>query len=178
MDLSLAAPPAPPALHAGYLAALDALPRYLEGRGYEPMGVDALRAAVARRYAARGVPTTPDQILVTGGAQSAVHLLLDALVGPGDRVVVEHPTYPHAITAIRAAGARPVPVPVGRYGTDLDLLEYAILANINDGEFFIRKAIGWALRELGKTNPDWVRAFAAQHPLSPLSRREALKHLA
>jgi len=65
-----------------------------------------------------------------------------------------------------------------REATDLDLLEYAILANINDGEFFIRKAIGWALRELGKTNPDWVRAFAAQHPLSPLSRREALKHLA
>lgn len=126
VDLSLAAPPAPPALHAGYLAALDALPRYLEGRGYEPMGVDALRAAVARRYAARGVPTTPDQILVTGGAQSAVHLLLDALVGPGDRVVVEHPTYPHAITAIRAAGARPVPVPVGRYGTDLDLLESTV----------------------------------------------------
>lgn len=65
-----------------------------------------------------------------------------------------------------------------REATDLDLLEYAILANIDDGEFFIRKAIGWALRELGKTNPDWVRAFAAQHPLSPLSRREALKHLA
>lgn len=64
-----------------------------------------------------------------------------------------------------------------REATDLDLLEYAILANIDDGEFFIRKAIGWALRELGKTNPNWVRAFAARHPLSPLSRREALKHL-
>ena len=126
VDLSLAAPPAPAALHAGYLAALEALPRYLEGRGYEPRGVDVLRDAVARRYCERGVLTTPDQILVTGGAQSALHLLLDALVGPGDRVVVEHPTYPHAITAIRAAGARPVPVPVGRGGTDLDLLESTV----------------------------------------------------
>lgn len=125
-DLSLAAPPAPPSLHAGYLAALDALPRFLAGRGYEPMGVDVLREAVARRYRERGVPTTRDQILVTGGAQSALHLLLDALVGPGDRVVVEHPTYPHAITAIRAVGARPVPVPVGPDGTDLDLLESTI----------------------------------------------------
>ena len=61
--------------------------------------------------------------------------------------------------------------------TDRDLLEYAILTNIGDDEFFIRKAIGWALRDLGKSDPDWVRAFAEQHPLSPLSRREALKHL-
>ncbi|BDZ39119.1 DNA alkylation repair protein [Microbacterium suwonense] len=65
-----------------------------------------------------------------------------------------------------------------REATDLDLLEYTILANLDDSEFFIRKAIGWALRDLGKTNPDWVRTFAARHPLSPLSRREALKHLA
>ncbi|MFD5224691.1 DNA alkylation repair protein [Microbacterium sp. NPDC058342] len=64
-----------------------------------------------------------------------------------------------------------------RTATDLGLLEHAILTNLADREFFIRKAIGWALRELGKSNPEWVRAFAAQHPLSPLSRREALKHL-
>ncbi|MDT0156455.1 DNA alkylation repair protein [Microbacterium sp. ARD32] len=68
---------------------------------------------------------------------------------------------------------------VGRKGaTDLGLLEYAILTNIDDDRFFIHKAIGTALRELAKSNPGWVRAFAAQHPLSPLSRREALKHLA
>lgn len=64
-----------------------------------------------------------------------------------------------------------------REDTDLELLEYAILANIDDTEFFIRKAIGWALRDLARANPQWVRAFAARHPLSPLSRREALKHL-
>ncbi|WP_309127722.1 DNA alkylation repair protein [Microbacterium sp.] len=64
-----------------------------------------------------------------------------------------------------------------RDATDRELLEYAIEANIDDSEFFIRKAIGWALRELGKSDPDWVRTFAARRPLSPLSRREALKHL-
>lgn len=64
-----------------------------------------------------------------------------------------------------------------RAATDRGLLEYAILTNIGDSEFFIRKAIGWALRELGKSDPDWVRAFVAQHPLSPLSTREALKNL-
>lgn len=63
--------------------------------------------------------------------------------------------------------------------TDRDLLRDVIEANIGDSEFFLRKAIGWSLREYAKTDPAWVRAFVAQHPdLSPLSRREALKHLA
>ena len=63
--------------------------------------------------------------------------------------------------------------------TDADLLAAAIIANVDDRDFFLRKAIGWALREYAKTDPDWVRAFVAQHGdrLNPLSRREALKHL-
>ena len=61
---------------------------------------------------------------------------------------------------------------------DRALLTDTIEANIADREFFLRKAIGWALREVARTDPDWVRAFVDAHPdLSPLSRREALKHL-
>jgi 3-methyladenine DNA glycosylase AlkD len=61
---------------------------------------------------------------------------------------------------------------------DLDLLVDAIEANATDGEFFIRKAIGWALRQHARRDPGWVRDFVDSHPeLSPLSRREALKHL-
>ena len=61
---------------------------------------------------------------------------------------------------------------------DRALLTDAIEANIADPEFFLRKAIGWALRDCARTDPDWVRAFVDAHPgLSPLSRREALKHL-
>jgi len=52
-----------------------------------------------------------------------------------------------------------------------------IAPNPGDTEFFIRKAIGWALREVARHDPEWVRAFADAQPLSPLSRREALKHL-
>ena len=59
--------------------------------------------------------------------------------------------------------------------TDLDLLTNVIEAN---PEFFIRKAIGWALRDYARTDGDWVRAFVQAHPnLSPLSQREALKRL-
>ena len=63
-------------------------------------------------------------------------------------------------------------------GTDLDLLTAVIEANQEDSEFFIRKAVGWALRDHARTDGDWVRAFVQAHPdLSPLSRREALKRL-
>ncbi|MGP9617098.1 DNA alkylation repair protein [Arthrobacter sp. AOP36-A1-22] len=63
--------------------------------------------------------------------------------------------------------------------TDVGLLEAAIVANMNEQDFFLRKAIGWALREYAKTDPAWVRAFVAGHrqELSGLSQREALKHL-
>jgi 3-methyladenine DNA glycosylase AlkD len=44
-------------------------------------------------------------------------------------------------------------------------------------EFFIRKAIGWALRELGATDPQAVRDFVRSRTLSPLSAREALRNL-
>lgn len=63
--------------------------------------------------------------------------------------------------------------------TDTKLLEDVIEPNLDDREFFIRKAIGWALRQYSRTDPAWVRAFVDAHGqrLSGLSRREALKHL-
>jgi 3-methyladenine DNA glycosylase AlkD len=74
-----------------------------------------------------------------------------------------------AITAQLAAKAH----------TDTALLARVIEANLADREFFIRKAIGWALREYAKTDPGWVVGFVERHgrSLSPLSRREALKNL-
>ncbi len=62
--------------------------------------------------------------------------------------------------------------------TDTGLLEDAIGPSIDSSEFFLRKAIGWALREYSKTNPAWVERYVSSRPdLSNLSRREALKHL-
>jgi 3-methyladenine DNA glycosylase AlkD len=66
-----------------------------------------------------------------------------------------------------------------RDDTDTALLTACIRDNVSDPDFFLRKAIGWALREHAKTNPDWVRTFVATHRdrLSPLSIREATRHL-
>ncbi|MDV2474390.1 PLP-dependent aminotransferase family protein [Rhodococcus zopfii] len=113
VDLSDASMPAPgPEIEAAYAAALRAMPAYLTGHGVEPIGIPGLRAVIARRYAERGLPTSVEQIMVTTGAQHALRLLLGVLTDPGDRVVVDHPTYPNALEAIRRHGARPVPVPV------------------------------------------------------------------
>jgi 3-methyladenine DNA glycosylase AlkD len=60
--------------------------------------------------------------------------------------------------------------------TDFALLAELIEPNRGDREFFIRKAIGWALREFAKTDPEAVAAYCDAHELSGLSRREALKH--
>jgi len=63
--------------------------------------------------------------------------------------------------------------------TDLDLLADCLAPNLGHREFFVRKAIGWALREYAKTDPVWVRRYLADHgdQISSLSRREAAKHL-
>lgn len=67
--------------------------------------------------------------------------------------------------------------------TDTDLLERVLVANLDDKaygrEFFVRKALGWALRQHARTDAAWVRTFVETHAdrLSGLSRREALKHL-
>ncbi|MCL2489436.1 MAG: DNA alkylation repair protein [Propionibacteriaceae bacterium] len=64
-----------------------------------------------------------------------------------------------------------------RQRTDTELLTEVIEANSASTEFFVAKAIGWALRNYAFTNPGWVRAFVDSHKLAPLSQREALKHV-
>ena len=61
--------------------------------------------------------------------------------------------------------------------TNEKILIEIILKHVHSNEFFIQKAIGWVLREYAKTNPGFVRRFAEEHELKPLSKREALKHI-
>ena len=81
--------------------------------GYDTLGLPDLRAAIAERYAARGLPTTPEQIMVTLGAQHAIFLIARTLLRRGDRSLIESPSYPHAREALAATGALVAELPVG-----------------------------------------------------------------
>ncbi|MFI2612087.1 PLP-dependent aminotransferase family protein [Kitasatospora sp. NPDC018619] len=124
LDLGVAAPPAPqPWVGRAAARAVEQLPYYASGHGHYPTGIPVLREAVARRFTERGLPTTPDQILVTTGAMGGLHLVQRALLGRGDRVAVEAPSYAHTLQALRLTGARLVPVPYAwtpRPAWDLD----------------------------------------------------------
>ncbi|MFJ9446348.1 PLP-dependent aminotransferase family protein [Kitasatospora sp. NPDC101235] len=112
LDLGVAAPPAPqPWVGRAAARAVEQLPYYAAGHGHYPTGVPVLREAVARRFTERGLPTTADQILITTGAMGGLHLVQRALIGRGDRVAVEAPSYAHTLQALRLTGARLVPVP-------------------------------------------------------------------
>jgi DNA-binding transcriptional MocR family regulator len=116
INLTCAAPMTPTGVSAAYEAALAELPAHLPEYGYFPSGLPALREAIARRYDERGLPTNPDQVLVTSGALSALAIVSRALVGAGDRVLMESPTYPNAIATLRGSGARVVGADIDQHG--------------------------------------------------------------
>lgn len=139
--------------------------------------------ALARRLAPE-----PDRLpvhrhwIVTGAWWDHVDEIASRVVGPALRAEPASVT-PVLRTWIRAPDRwlrrTAVICQLGaREQTDLGLLAEAIEANLDDGDFFLRKGIGWALRQYARTDPEWVRTFVAAHPaLSPLSKKEALKHL-
>ncbi|MBT2502782.1 PLP-dependent aminotransferase family protein [Curtobacterium sp. ISL-83] len=124
LDLRKAAMHSAPGVAEAVERAMRHVPAALAGIGYDTVGDPVLRAAIAARYAERGLPTDPSQIIVTIGAQHAIALLARVLVRRGDAVLVESPTYPHAHEAFREAGGRLVGVPVdARTGWDAAALE-------------------------------------------------------
>jgi DNA-binding transcriptional MocR family regulator len=120
IDLTCASMSAPAGTVAAYERALLQLPRYLAGTGYHPLGLASLREALADRFTERGLATTPDQIMVTSGALAGLAVATGALLSPGDRVLLESPTYPNAIDTLRRSGARPVALPLDRDGWDIE----------------------------------------------------------
>jgi DNA-binding transcriptional MocR family regulator len=125
LDWTAAALPAPQAVWHAYEDALHQLPAWLPGLGYEALGLSRLRQAIAADYERRGCPTSSGQIMVTSGAQHGFALLLRLLTGPGDRVVVDHPTYHNVLTAIRRNNCMPVPVGLPQSGWDIDAVHAA-----------------------------------------------------
>ncbi|EFG64811.1 aminotransferase class I/II-fold pyridoxal phosphate-dependent enzyme, partial [Streptomyces sp. SPB074] len=126
-------------------------------------GEPVLRAALAARITARGLPTEAGDLLVTTGAQQGLHLVTSALVEPGDTVLVESPCYLAALQVFAFAGARVVPVPCDADGVDPDAL--AALAARERPKFFY--SVPTFQNPTGRTTPAVrraaVAALAARH---------------
>jgi 2-aminoadipate transaminase len=88
-----------------------------------------LRAAVAARLSSRGLQTEPDQLLITSGSQQALTLIATVLLEPGDRVLVEEPSYLAALQCFGLAGATAVPVPCDDDGLIPEALDELIAAH-------------------------------------------------
>ncbi|PGY08141.1 PLP-dependent aminotransferase family protein [Bacillus sp. AFS031507] len=97
-------------------------PRILSQYG-EIQGDTHLRKEMAEYLKSSGVPSTPENILVTSGSQQGIDLVARTFVGPGDVVVMEAPTYPGAIDVFRGRGATILTVPVDKDGMRVDILQ-------------------------------------------------------
>ncbi len=121
ISLTCAIPPCLPAV-AEAVSALT--PDHIAGPmgrgGYHPLGLPELRQELAELHTREGVPTRPEQILVTTGAQQAINLAAGLFVRPGDSVVVESPGFPGVLDVFRAGGARLLPVEVDDEGAGVD----------------------------------------------------------
>ncbi|MGW8226710.1 MAG: aminotransferase class I/II-fold pyridoxal phosphate-dependent enzyme, partial [Anaerolineales bacterium] len=97
--------------------------QYGTTEGYLP-----LRDMIARHSARYGIKITPENVLITSGSQQALDLLGKILIDPGDRILVESPTYLAAIQAWNAYGAEFITVPMDNDGMNTDYLEEALRA--------------------------------------------------
>ena len=113
-------------IRAATLAALEQEPagamQYGATEGYAP-----LREQLASFMQAKGATVAPDQLIVTTGSQQALDLLGKTLISPGDKVIVEGPTFLATIQCFRLYGAELVSAPVDGSGVDVDRLEQLIV---------------------------------------------------
>jgi len=123
IDLSTGALPASPITRDILRDAMaDELAPYLDTDGYFPAGLPVLRQAIAEHLTRDGIPTQPQEILVTSGAQQATYLAVRSLVGAGDLAITEDPSYRGGLEALRTIGARIEGIRTRRDGLDLNLL--------------------------------------------------------
>lgn len=129
LDLSSGALPASSVARTQFgVGAPSELAPYLDTDGYFPCGLPVLRQAVADQLCRDGLSTTPQQVLVTAGAQQATWVALNALVDDRSVVLVEEPSYRGALEACRSRGVQLRSVPLASGGIDPDLVRAATRA--------------------------------------------------
>ncbi|GAB2601329.1 aminotransferase-like domain-containing protein [Kribbella endophytica] len=102
------------------------LPTLLQDVGYHPRGIEPLRQRIAEHFEQSGLPTSPDEIVVTSGAHQAIALVTQMYLRTGAAVVIEQPSWPGCFDLFGAAGGRVVGVPLDDAGIRPDLLTAAL----------------------------------------------------
>lgn len=161
---------------------LDAVQTLWREATYREERYVALSLSGDRRFQSADLMPWFDEMIVTGAWWDFVDEIASRLVGPLLRStpeVIRPQMLKWSVDPDKWRRRTSIICQLGAKGaTDVELLTACIDANVDDRDFFLRKGIGWALREFAKTEPGWVRSFVDARPgLSPLSRREALKHL-
>jgi len=135
--MTYSAPSAPIGLASVFTAAAERLPSLLSTTGYLPDGLRELREAIADHHTADGLPTTPDQIIVTAGAMGAINLTAQTFLSPGARVVVEGVSFPHGHDALIAAGGRLSPLTLTEHPWDPTALKGLLDRSRHTAAYFI-----------------------------------------
>jgi DNA-binding transcriptional MocR family regulator len=125
IDLSVGAPELDDVVE-GLTISGAALPRHASGHGYAPAGWPELRARVAELLSARGAQTSPEEVLITNGAQEAISLAVTMAAAEGRRIAVESPGYPGALDAIARAGGHALAVERDGAGLRVDRLKHLL----------------------------------------------------
>lgn len=112
IDLRSTVLPPHPELAEAATAAVEGIPDDPTWGSTPADGLPVLVGAICRHYERRGLPTSPDQVIVTAGAVAGLHLALLSVTRAGARVGVENPCYPNTARVAVAAGRRPVPIDV------------------------------------------------------------------
>ncbi|ASR37107.1 DNA alkylation repair protein [Prauserella marina] len=165
-----------------WLAAVTLLWREAAYREERYLAIDLTGHRAYARWQTPDLVPVYEELVITGAWWDYVDVVAPKRLGP---ILRDHPATmapllrEWAVDADRWKRRSAVICQLGLGGgTDAELLAACVEATIDDPDFFLRKGIGWALRQYARTDPGWVGAFVAEHPgLSPLSRKEALKHL-
>jgi DNA-binding transcriptional MocR family regulator len=122
IDISVGAPELDEVVEGLTVSGQD-LNRQTSGHGYVPLGWPELRARIAEELSRRGTQTTPEEVLITTGAQEAISLAVGLAGSGGRRIAVESPGYPGALDAIARAGGHPLAVERDSAGLRVDRLK-------------------------------------------------------
>ncbi|NPV77523.1 MAG: PLP-dependent aminotransferase family protein [Anaerolineae bacterium] len=102
----------------------------IEAFGYgDRAGYPPLRKTIAHILGQEGIPTRPEDVLITSGSQQAISLVIQVLLRPGDVILVESPTYSGALDIFKAAGLKVIGVPVDERGMQVEAVEALIAAH-------------------------------------------------